>query len=120
MTAYSTGNPLNSATSPTGSIDITISENGSGGGAGDTIVDLLVAVQNSSYSFTGGTPAATSTFGTNGARWDRISVNPTQSAQRIYNWTRSVNVTSQYVLILLSDDGSVDTNFGTIPGMSSP
>jgi hypothetical protein len=122
MAAYSSGNPVNSATASSGYIEITISDNGGGGGNAGVVVDLLVAVQNASYQFTGGGIGfpATSTFGNNGARWDRITVSPSQSAQRIYNWTRSVPVASTYMVVLLGDDGAVDTVFGTISGISNP
>jgi hypothetical protein len=119
MAAYSIGTTNNDPMAASGVIEIQISDDG-GGGGGQYAVSLLACVQHSAFSFTGGNPAASSTFGNNGARWNAVQVViGGQPSVVQYNWTRSVIVKSAYALILLMNDQVIDVWSGNIPGPST-
>lgn len=123
MTIFSTHS--NSTTTTTGSststgtITITVSDEAGGGDLETQNVDVIVAVQESSYSFTGGNPAGSSTFGTNGARWSGLEFEGEQEVQYSYSSTSSPG--SLYMVTVIDNKGdgaATQVLFGSIPGVS--
>jgi hypothetical protein len=121
MAAYSTSLPNVSPGGYTGTIEVTIATTEGGGDPVNYTVDLVVSVQNAGYNFTGGNPPVGTTFGNNGARWDDITFSSGQTRTVTYNWSKSITAGSDYVVMLLGDDGPFHVHWGTLPpALSTP
>lgn len=115
MPAYSTTSV--NVNGNTGAIVINVSDSLGGGDPVTYTFDIVVSCQNPGYTFTGGSPAATSTFGNNGARWDDKTYTTGAIPTSVtYNWSRTVSTATDYVVILMGTDGTLNTQWGTIPG----
>ena len=115
MPAYSTSSV--NVNGNTGAIVVNVSDSLGGGDPVTYTFDIVVSCQNPGYNFTGGSPAASATFGNNGARWDDETYTTGASATTVtYNWSRTVSTATDYVVILMGADGALHTHWGHIAG----
>jgi hypothetical protein len=75
---------------------LTITINGKGL-SGAVTFDVSVSLERETYEFMGGTPAPTSTSGSNGARWEDVAVSPKKGSVVLeYRWRATAPLGSAY------------------------
>lgn len=81
-------------------------------------VDILISINSSNFTFTGGSPAGSVSFGSgNGRRWNGLTVDTSTNASAQYDYTNSGSTGSLYAVVVIQSgtDNVLDAWSGSIP-----